>query len=287
MGRTARALLLSAALYAVLLGVFAPSPVEARRLAATPGRKFHVYVWAGPQYWNTTAKDALVVLSVDLDKPNVTVRWKSWLNTVGNEPHHIGFFANYKYLFAGGLLSFASGLPSLYFFNVSKTLRPAVVKKVVTTNATAADAALALPDGGVLLSLMGGPGGGEGGSLLRYDKNLNLVGQYPPQPSLLKNLTGSPFQPHGIARSNDGKYVLAGDFIVPITTVLTPIVGSNAVRIFNGSTYAYIKTLRAPSGQGANGFMDVKWVKNVAIASSFFNGTLQSSFPCSFNGMSK
>lgn len=102
---------------------------------------------------------------------------------------------------------------------------------------------------------------------------LNQVGQYPPNPAKLKQDTGKPFNPHGIALFKEDKYLVSADFIVPSSTVAGPIVGSNAVRVFDGKTFEYLRTVIPGTGSdGANGFMDIQWVGDVVIASSVANG---------------
>lgn len=111
------------------------------------------------------------------------------------EPHHCRLSADCKRLACGGLLAALAGLPSVLFFDVTRGDRPRLLPVPTQPSKSAiADEFINMPDGGVLISMMGSETGASPGRIVQYDKNMKLVAEHPKKDAFL----GKPlFNPHG------------------------------------------------------------------------------------------
>jgi len=233
-----------------------------------------LYVWAGDQA--RQAPDFLAVIDFDEDSD----RYGQVLGTlpipppgnVGNEPHHCSLSADRNVLACGGLLSLLRGQAGIFFFDVSRPRHP---QFLFSTNAAASwssitDDFLPLPGGGFLVTQMGSATGGAPGRLAEFDRNLELVDQYPHQPP------ADGFNPHGISARPELDLLVTSDFINPVST-LNAVPGDPelraSVRVWQLSTRTLLRTVPV---SGAVGTMDVKLIpgdpQGRAFTAGMFDG---------------
>jgi len=233
-----------------------------------------LYVWAGDQA--RQAPDFLAVIDFDEDSESYgevvrTVPIPPPGN-VGNEPHHCNLSADKQVLACGGLLSLLRGQAGIFFFDVSRPRRP---EFLFATNAAASwsaitDDFLPLEDGGFLVTQMGSATGGAPGRLAEFDRNLQLVDQFPHAPPQ------DGFNPHGISARPDLDLLVTSDFVNPVTT-LNGVPGDpelrSTVRVWELSSRTLLRTIPVP---GAIGTMDVKLIPGDpagrAITAGMFDG---------------
>ena len=98
---------------------------------------------------------------------------------IGNEPHHCHTSADQTILACGGLLSVLKGQNDIFFFDITDARHPKFLSSTRAPNSSITDDFLALPGGGFLVTNMGSASGGAGGRVVEFDKNLNLVAEYP------------------------------------------------------------------------------------------------------------
>src|SRR5215470_19537648 len=111
----------------------------------------------------------------------------------GNEFHHIGLSADGKVAACGGLLSVLKGQKEIFFFDVSDPDQPKFISSADPPLSAITDEFHALPEGGFLVTMMGGAQGHAPGRVAEFNKNLELVAEYPADPP------ADGFNPHGIS----------------------------------------------------------------------------------------
>jgi len=148
------------------------------------GVEKYLFVWAGDQA--RTSPDFLAVINFDEHSP----AYGSVIATVplpnpgatGNEPHHVGLSADGKVLAAGGLLSVLKGQNEVFFFDVSNPTAPAFLSSADPPLSSITDDFYALPRGGFLVTMMGGPQGHGPGRVAEFDSHRHLVAEFPIDP---------------------------------------------------------------------------------------------------------
>src|SRR5205814_1432039 len=111
----------------------------------------------------------------------------------GNEPHHVGLSADGRVLAAGGLLSVLKGQPEIFFFDVSKPDAPMFLGSADPPLSSITDEFEALPGGGFLVTMMGGPQGHAPGRVVEFDAARKVIAEHPATPP------ADGFNPHGIS----------------------------------------------------------------------------------------
>jgi len=172
-------------------------------------------VWAGDQA--RQAPDFLAVVDFDEGSPG----YGKVLNTVplpgpgesGNEPHHVGLSANGRILATGGLLSVLKGQREIFFFDVSDPDAPEFVSSADPPDSAITDEFYPLPEGGFLVTMMGGPAGHHPGRVAEFDRDLRLVAEHPAEPPT------DGFNPHGISVRPEINLMVTSDFICPVRTL--------------------------------------------------------------------
>jgi 56kDa selenium binding protein (SBP56) len=175
-----------------------------------------LYVWASDMA--RVAPDFLAVIDFDSKSPN----YGQVLRTVplpppgniGNEPHHCHTSADGNILACGGLLSVLKGQDDIFFFDVSDARNPKFLRSTHAPNSSITDDFLSLPGGGFLVTNMGSASGGPGGRVVEFDKNLNLVAEYPPT-----SPADGQFNPHGMDADFSNNRLVTSDFVNPATTL--------------------------------------------------------------------
>src|SRR5882757_4069104 len=171
----------------------------------------YLFICAGDQA--RKAPDFLAVVDFDEDSPKygqiigkANVQGPS---AVGNEFHHIGLSANGKIAACGGLLSVLKGQDEVFFFDVSNPLAPSFHSSANPPLSAISDEFHALPEGGFLLTMMGGAQGHAPGRVAEFDEDLNLVKEFPETPPL------DGFNPHGISVRPEVNLMVTSDFVCP------------------------------------------------------------------------
>lgn len=238
---------------------------------ADDGEDKVLYVWAGDQA--RVAPDFLAVINFNRHSSHYgevirTVPIPGPGN-VGNEAHHCHLNADRTILGCGGLLSVLQGQPGIFFFDVHNAKKPVFIKKVATPSSSIVDDFQPLPNGGFFVTNMGSASGGGGGRVVEIDKNLNLVAEYPSNPSL-------DFNPHGISMNFARNELVTSDFINPVTTLNVwagPVELRSSLRFWDVAHRQITRTVYLPDNAGT---MDVKIIPNDphgrAITANMFTG---------------
>jgi len=249
-----------------------------------------LYVWTGDQA--RVASDFLAVIDFDEDSP----RYGKVIRTVpvpapggaGNEPHHCHLSADKNILACGGLLALLRGQNSIFFFDVSEARRPRFLFSTSGTLSNITDDFLPLEDGGFLVTQMGSHTGGTPGRVAEFDRDLQLVGEWP------RNPPEHDFNPHGVSARPDLNLMVTSDFMMPASS-LNIVPGDpllrGIIRVWDLQNRSILRTIAIP---GALGTMDVKLIPKDPLGRAFtagmfdgfvylvdtLNGTSQAVFDC-------
>jgi hypothetical protein len=264
--------LLSAVLSVAIVALFQP-PANAEQGNGKTGEKGEhkartLYIWAGDQA--RTAPDFLAVIDFDEDSQNYgkvikTVPIPPPGNT-GNEPHHCHLSADENVLACGGLLSVLKGQNGIFFFDVSKPRDPRFLFAKSAPLSSVTDDFFPLPEGGFLITQMGSASGGSPGRVAEFDKQLNLVKEWPDLPP------ADGFNPHGISVRPELNLMVTSDFIDPASTLNVvpgnPIV-RGTIRVWDLAARSIVDTVQIPD---AIGTMDVKLIPGDPLGRAFTAG---------------
>lgn len=172
----------------------------------------------------------------------------------GNEFHHIGLSADGKVVACGGLLSVLKGQKEVFFWDVSNPIAPKFITSADPPLSAITDEFHALPEGGFLVTMMGGATGHAPGRVAEFDRHLNLVREYPDNPP------EDGFNPHGIAVRPELNLMVTSDFICPSTT-LDAVPGGlelrGSVRVWDLKRREILRTISIPN---AGGTIDVRLI---------------------------
>ena len=249
-----------------------------------------LYVWAGDQA--RVAPDFLAVIDFDEDSPH----YGKIIRTVpvpgpggaGNEPHHCNLSADKNILACGGLLALLKGQNSIFFFDVSNARHPRFLFSTTGTLSDITDDFLPLKEGGFLVTQMGSHEGGTPGRVAEFDKNLQLIAEWPTNPPV------HDFNPHGISARPDLNLLVTSDFMMPASS-LNVVPGDpllrGIIRVWDLQNRSITRTIEIP---GALGTMDVKLIPGDPLGRAFtagmfdgfvylvdtMNGTARAVFDC-------
>jgi 56kDa selenium binding protein (SBP56) len=258
---------LSAAL--TLLAISAAYSREPNGAERAPAPKY-LFVCAGDQA--RVAPDFLAVVNFDEDSE----RYGEVLGTAplpepgstGNEFHHIGMSADGRVVACGGLLSVLKGQKEVFFWDVSNPVAPRFITSADPPLSSITDEFHALPNGGFLVTMMGGPGGHAPGRVAEFDGTLKLVAEHPANPP------EDGFNPHGIAVRPEIDLMVTSDFICPSTT-LDAVPGGldlrGSVRVWSLQRREILRTIDIPH---AGGTIDVKLIPGDPYARGYTAGML-------------
>jgi hypothetical protein len=233
-------------------------------------REKYLFVWAGDQA--RVQPDFLSVVDFDDHSPAfgsvIATLPLPGPGATGNEPHHVGLSADGKVLAAGGLLSILKGQKEVFFFDVSNPRTPKFISSADPPLSSVTDDFYALPDGGFLVTMMGGPHGHAPGRVVEFNRNLDLVAEHPDIPPT------DGFNPHGIAVRPEINLMVTSDFICP-TTTLHAVPGGldlrGSVRVWDLRRRAILRTITIPN---AGGTIDVRLIPGDAQARAYTAGML-------------
>jgi len=235
-------------------------------LAAQPGsageyrdpvnQRRYLLICAGDQA--RKAPDFLAVINFDDESPNygkvIAAAPLTGPDSTGNEFHHIGLSADGKTAACGGLLSVLKGQKEVFFFDVANPAVPMFIAAADPPLSSITDEFHALPEGGFLVTMMGGPQGHAPGRVAEFDKDLNLVRELPENPP------AEGFNPHGISVRPEINLMVTSDFICPSTT-LDAVAGGmdfrGSVRVWDLKQRTILRTINIP---GAAGTIDVRLI---------------------------
>jgi hypothetical protein len=229
----------------------------------------YLYVWAGDQA--RVNPDFLAVVNFDESSP----AYGKVINTVplpgpgatGNEPHHVGLSRDRKVLACGGLLSVLKGQKEIFFFDVSQPATPQFISAADPPQSAITDEFYALPNGGFLVTMMGGAAGHHPGRVVEFNQNMELVAEYP---SADPPMDG--FNPHGISVRPELNLMVTSDFICPSTTLHAVPGGLDlrgSVRVWNFKEREILRTITIPNPAGT---IDVKLIPGDAKARAYTAG---------------
>jgi len=258
----------------VLLAIAAASAgqqdAEQRERERPPGAPRHLFICAGDQarqspdflavvnFDETSAAYGQVIARAPLPEPGAT----------GNEMHHIGLSADGTVVACGGLLSVLKAQKEIFFWNVSDPARPEFISAADPPLSSITDEFHPLPQGGFLVTMMGGATGHAPGRVAELDRHLALVAEHPANPP------ADGFNPHGIAVRPEVNLMVTSDFICPATT-LNATAGSldlrGSVRVWDFKRREILRTIVIPN---AGGTIDVKLIPEDAAERGFTAGML-------------
>jgi len=216
----------------------------------------YLFVCAGDQA--RTNPDFLAVVNFDEDSRDYgkVIATSPLPNpgATGNEFHHIGLSADGKVVACGGLLSVLKGQKEIFFWDVSDPDEPRFISAADPPLSAITDEFQALPHGGFLVTMMGGAHGHAPGRVAEFDRNLNLIKEFPDEPP------GDGFNPHGISVRPELNLMVTSDFICPSTT-LNAVAGGldlrGSVRVWDLKRREILRTIGIPN---AGGTIDVKLI---------------------------
>src|ERR1044071_8431737 len=154
---------------------------KSSRPSVRAGAEKYLFVWAGDQA--RSAPDFLAVVNFDENAPGygnvVATVPLPGAGASGNEPHHVGLSSDGRVLACGGLLSVLRGQKEVFFFDVSNPSAPVFIFSADPPLSAITDEFYALPDGGFLVTMMGGAGGAHPGRVAEFNNQLQLVTEHP------------------------------------------------------------------------------------------------------------
>jgi selenium-binding protein 1 len=227
-----------------------------------------LYIWAGDQA--RRAPDFLAVINFDEDSSEYgkvvrTVPIPPPGN-VGNEPHHCHLSADKNTLACGGLLSLLRGQNGIFFFDVSEPREPRFLFAASAPLSSITDDFFPLPKGGFLITQMGSATGGSPGRVAEFDRNLQLVREWPDAPP------SDGFNPHGISARPELNLMVTSDFIDPAST-LNVVPGDpilrGSIRVWDLERRTIVRTVRIPD---AIGTMDIRLIPGDPLGRAFTAG---------------
>ncbi len=239
-------------------------------LSDDDGAGKYLFICAGDQA--RTSPDFLAVINFDQDSPEYgkvisTVPFAA-PNATGNEPHHIGLSADGKVVACGGLLSVLKGQKEIFFFDVSNPRAPRFISAADPPLSAITDEFHALPEGGYLVTMMGGAQGHAPGRVVAFDKNLQILKEYPENPP------NDGFNPHGISVRPELNLMVTSDFVCPSTT-LDAVHGNidfrGSIRVWDFKKKEIARTVKLP---GEIGTIDVKLIPQDRMARAYTAGML-------------
>ena len=216
----------------------------------------YLFVCAGDQA--RVNPDFLAVINFDEDSPEYgRVISQSPLpepGATGNEFHHIGLSSDGKVVACGGLLSVLKGQKEIFFWDVSNPAAPQFITSADPPLSAITDDFHALPEGGFLVTMMGGAMGHAPGRVAEFDRQLTLIHEHPDSPPQ------DGFNPHGISVRPEVNLMVTSDFICPSTT-LDAVPGGlelrGSVRVWDLRKREILRTISIPN---AGGTIDVKLI---------------------------
>lgn len=248
-------LLIVVSLVTIATGDLKKTTRAERSRSDSSAQKF-LFVWAGDQA--RQAPDFLAVIDFDETSADygkvITTLPLPGPGASGNEPHHVGLSKDGKVLACGGLLSVLKGQKEIFFFDVSNPASPQFISSADPPLSAITDEFYALPEGGFLVTMMGGANGAHPGRVAEFNKDLELVSEHPSDPP------HDGFNPHGISVRPELNLMVTSDFVCPSTTLHAVPGGLDlrgSIRVWLFKQRKLLRTIQIP---GAVGTIDVKLI---------------------------
>ena len=218
------------------------------------------------------APDFMAVVNFDEDSPDygkvIATAPLPEPGATGNEFHHIGLSADGKVAACGGLLSVLKGQKEIFFWDVSNPATPKFITAADPPLSSITDEFHALPEGGFLVTMMGGAQGHAPGRVAEFDGQLNLVREHPANPPQ------DGFNPHGISVRPELNLMVTSDYVCPSTT-LDAVHGDidfrGSIRVWDFQHKQIVRTVKLP---GQIGTIDVKLIPDDHMARAYTAGML-------------
>jgi hypothetical protein len=208
-----------------------------------------LFVWAGDQL--RQAPDFLAVVDFDEGSANygkvITTLPLAGPGASGNEPHHVGLSRDGKVLACGGLLSVLKGQKEIFFFDVSNPTAPQFISSADPPLSAITDEFYPLPEGGFLVTMMGGAAGAHPGRVAEFNKDLELVSEHPAV------APHDGFNPHGISVRPEINLMVTSDFVCPSTTLHAVPGGLDlrgSIRVWLFKQRKLLRTIQIPAAAG-------------------------------------
>ncbi|HZU24991.1 MAG TPA: selenium-binding protein SBP56-related protein [Bryobacteraceae bacterium] len=245
-------------------------PIDAAEERHEDARERFLFIWAGDE--TRTKPDFLAVIDFDDHSP----RYGAVIATVplpdpgstGNEPHHVGLSADGRVLAAGGLLSVLKGQKEVFFFDISNPRAPRFLSSDDPPQSAITDDFYPLPEGGFLVTMMGGANGHAPGRVAEFNQKLELVAEHPANPP------EDGFNPHGISVRPELNLMLTSDFICPLST-LHAMPGNpdfrGSIRVWKFRERQIVRTIAIPHAAGT---IDVHLIPGDRRARAYTAGML-------------
>ena len=238
--------LLSATIFGLLTG-FGKNTLQAaggRAHGAKPEK--YLYIWAGDE--KRVHPDFLTVVDFDEHSSNYgRVIATADAPTSGNEPHHCHISSDGNVILCGGLLSLLEGQDSIFYFDISKPKKPEFISSTRAQLSSITDDPYPLANGGYLITQMGSAAGGAPGRLAEFDRNRQLVHEWP------DNVPQDGFNPHGISVRPEINLMITSDFLNPVTTLNAysgPLEVRGAIRVWDLAKRTIVDTITIPPAVG-------------------------------------
>ena len=239
-------------------------------MAALGAQEKYLLVWSGDQA--RKAPDFLTVInfdekSADYGKVITTVPLPD-PGASNNEPHHVGLSSDGKTMACGGLLSVLQGQKEIFFFDISDPTKPRFIASADPPQSSITDEFYALPGGGFLVTMMGGPQGHHPGRVVEFDKDLKMVAEHPATPP------DDGFNPHGISVRPDLNLMVTSDFICPSSTLASMAGGLDlrgSVRVWDFTNRKIVRSIAIPN---AGGTIDVRLIPHDAKGRAYTAGMI-------------
>ena len=267
-GAAARTAAFAAVAVLLILGAFRIS--RGGESEGDPGEEKNLYIWAGDQA--RTNPDFLAVVNFDEHSPKygkvVTSVPLPGPGATGNEPHHVGLSADGKTLACGGLLSVLKGQHEIFFFDVTEPAAPHFISSADPPLSSITDEFYSLPEGGFLVTMMGGANGHSPGRVVEFNHKLEIVAEHPATPP------EDGFDPHGISVRPELNLMVTSDFICPSSTLHAVAGGLDlrgSVRVWDLKHRTILRTVPVP---GAGGTIDVRLIPGDSEARAYTAGML-------------
>jgi len=216
-------------------------------------RDKYLYIWAGDEA--RVRHDFLTVVDFNDHSANYgKIIATAEAPTSGNEPHHCHISSDGNVILCGGLLSLLKDQDGIFFFDISKPKKPEFMFSTRAQFSSITDDPYPMPNGGYLVTQMGSAAGGAPGRLAEFDRNLQLVHEWPDNPPQ------EGFNPHGISVRPELNLMITSDFINPATTLNVydgPLEVRGSLRVWNLASRTIVRTIPIPP---AIGTMDCKLI---------------------------
>jgi selenium-binding protein 1 len=167
--------------------------------------------------------------------------------TSGNEAHHCHISSDGNVILCGGLLSLLKNQDDIFFFDISKPKKPSFISSTRAQLSSITDDPIPLAGGGFLVTMMGSETGGEPGRVAEFDKNRQLVHEWPDSPPT------DGFNPHGISVRPEANIMITSDFINPVTTLIGytgPLGLRGSVRVWDLANRSIVRSIPIPPAIG-------------------------------------